>query len=65
MIRGLLERITESLNIIPLDHGVSSTLSPPEIVDGIDKFDCRKKHIKFGTYAQVYTGTDNTQNKVH
>ena len=44
-------------------HGVSSTLSPAELVDGIDKFDSRKKYIKFGTHAQVYTGTDSTQNE--
>lgn len=64
MVRGLLERITEMLNIPSSNHGVSDTLSQVEIVDGSDKFDCSKKHIKFEIYAQVYTGTaDNTQNE--
>ena len=63
MVRSLLTLAGEMLNIMPSDHGVSDTVIPAELVDGVDKFDFGKKDIKFGSYAQVYTGTDNTQSE--
>ena len=61
MVRGLIERIAFMLNLLPSDHGVSTTLSPTEIVDGRGKFDFSKKHLPYGSYVQAYLKTTNNQ----
>jgi hypothetical protein len=61
MVRGLIERIAFMLNLFPSDHGVSTTLSPAEIVDGRGKFDFSKKHLPYGSYVQAYLKTTNNQ----
>ena len=51
------------LNAFPWPEGVSQTLSPASIVEGI-KLDYNK-HFRaiFGEYALVYEGTDNTMSE--
>ena len=49
------------LNQFPVRNGgVSSTISPTEIVEGIRKPDMGIKKINFGQYAEIHDGTDNT-----
>ena len=59
MVRNLVPLSAQMLILFPSDHGVSDTMSPAELVDRVEKFDFGKKHIPFGAFAQVYTGTDN------
>jgi len=48
------------INKFPAKNGVSTILSPEEIVEGRRKIDMRLRRIAYGQYAQVHTGTDRT-----
>ena len=49
------------MNRFPVKNGVSTTISPEEIVEGKHKFNFSKRRITLGQYAQVWTGTNNTK----
>eukprot|EP00957_Ditylum_brightwellii_P074228 5640330-Ditylum_brightwellii.AAC.1 len=49
------------LNQFPsAEKGFSDTVSPAELIDGLDKLDFSKKQIRFGAYAQIWGGSINT-----
>jgi hypothetical protein len=60
MIQSLIACVTKWLNAFPGQDGISSTMSPSMIVEGRPNPDFNHKRIVFGSYALVYTGTDNT-----
>ena len=51
------------INQFPSKGGISDQLSPSKILEGIDDPDMNIKRISFGTYALVYSGTDNRMNE--
>jgi hypothetical protein len=63
MIQGLVACVIKWLNAFPSNNGVSSTMSPSNIVEAKPNPDFSHKRIVFGSYAIVYTGTDNTMNR--
>jgi hypothetical protein len=60
MIISLIENVTKWLNAFPTANGICDTMSPSMIVLGKAIPDMKYKRISFGSYAIVYTGTDNT-----
>ena len=61
MVRGLATKVKNMINKFPVRKGgVSSTLSPEEIVEGKHKLDGNRRRINFGQYAEVHEGTTNT-----
>ena len=60
MVKHLVARMVEMLNAFPSKNGVSDTISPTELVLGKNKFDFGRKHIRFGSFAEVYYTTKNT-----
>ena len=60
MIRGVAKKSIQMLNKLPAKDVVFNTLSREEIVEGKSKMDMHHRHIAFGQYVQVHTGTDNT-----
>jgi hypothetical protein len=63
MIQGLIASVTKWLNAFPSKNGVSLTMSPSNIIEGKPNPDFNHQRIVFGSYAIVYTGTDNTMNR--
>ena len=60
MVRGLAKKV-KVINQFPVrTGGVSSTISPQEIVEGRRKLDFSKRRINFGQYAEIHDGTTNT-----
>ena len=59
MTIGLISGAIKWLNVFPSMTGVSKTLSPATIVQGLPKPNMKYKHIVFGSHAMVYTGTNN------
>ena len=51
------------LNMSPYKNGISSELSPSEIILGYPNPDYNKFKIKLGAYAEVYIGTTNRTKK--
>ena len=61
MIKGLAKKVKSMLNQFPVRNGgVSSTISPTEIVEGKRKPDMGIKRINFGQYVEIHDSTDNT-----
>ena len=60
MTRSVVNNSVKWLNAFPSDDGISSTLSPRNLVEGKNKPDLGLKAIAFGAYAMVYTKTTNT-----
>lgn len=61
MVRGLGTKVKGVLNKFSARNGgVSSTISPEQIVEGKRKIDFNQKRISFGQYAEIHDGTDNT-----
>ena len=60
MTKHLVDTAVYWLNSFPSENGISATLSPGNIVLGRSNADFSKPKIAFGTYAFVYTGTNNT-----
>eukprot|EP00957_Ditylum_brightwellii_P095354 7263629-Ditylum_brightwellii.AAC.1 len=55
MIIGAVKHVTEMLHQFPsAKKDFSDTVSPAELIDGLDKFDFLKKQIRFGAYAQIW-----------
>ena len=58
---GLAKKVKSMLNQFPVRNGgVSSTISPTEIVEGKRKPDLGRKRINFGQHVEIHDGTDNT-----
>ena len=62
MIRELQAGILIALNTFPRKDGISTTMSPGTIVDGREKPRLDIENICFGSFAYVFTDTDNTMN---
>ena len=61
MIRGLARKVQQMLNSFPArKNGVSDTILPAEIVEGVRKPDFSMKRVNFGQYVEIHDGTDNT-----
>ena len=60
MTRELQAGIIKALNSFPSKDGISTTMSPRPIVDGRGKPRMDIKRISFGSFAYVFTDTDNT-----
>jgi len=61
MIRGLARKVQQVINSFPVrKNGVSDTISPAEIVEGVRKPDFSKRRVNFGQYVEIHGGTDNT-----
>ena len=61
MVIGGVAHVTEMLNRFPaVEKGFSDTVSPAELIDGLDRLNLNKKQIQFGGYAQIWGGTTNT-----
>ena len=50
-------------NMLPSKNGISSELSPSEIILGYPNLDYNKFKITLGAYAEVYIGTINRTKK--
>ena len=59
MIREIQAGIVKALNTFPRKDGISTTMSPGTIVDGREKPRLDIKNISFGSFAYVFTDTDN------
>ena len=51
------------INVFPFKTGVSNTLSPETLLDGKEQPDLSIKRIPFGSYALIYTVTNNNMSK--
>ena len=60
MVISLIENVSKWLNAFPTENGICDTMSPSMIVLGKTNPDMKYKRISFGSYAILYTGTDNT-----
>ena len=59
MVRALIAEAVKWINAFPSMSGISRTMSPATIVQGIPKPNMKYKRIVFGSHAMVYTGTNN------
>jgi hypothetical protein len=59
MVRELVSFAARTYNMLPSGDGISTTLSPDNIVTGKPKPDYRSLQLEFGTYVQVYDGTSS------
>ena len=59
MLISLAEYANHWINAFPPTNGVSSTISPANIVLGRPKPNMSHQHITFGSYAFVFVGTKN------
>ena len=55
----MVELIIDLLNSFPNEQGISETLSPNAIVKGKARLNYNHLKTAFGSYAQVYIGTNN------
>ena len=61
LVRGLAKKVKSMINKFPVRKGgISTTISPEEIIEGKRKMDGNRKRINFGQYAEIYDGTSNT-----
>ena len=60
IIRCLVSYIVELINRILSKDGSDRNSSTATIVEGNNKIDLSKNRITYGSYAEVWTGTDNT-----
>jgi hypothetical protein len=61
MIISLATVAVKWINTFPPTNGISKTMSPAMIVQGLPKPNLRYKRIVYGSYALVYIGTKNDQ----
>ena len=59
MVIALVTGATKWINTSPPTNGVSNTMSPAMIVQGLPKLNLRYNRIVYGSYALVYMGTKN------
>ena len=60
MVRGLAKKVKQMINKFPVRKGgVSTTISPEEIIEGKRKMNGNRKRINFGQYAEIHDGTTN------
>ena len=60
MFIAMVDHVVEMMNRFVTKNGLSDTLSPAELVEGVDKIDLSHRQILFGSYAEVWDGTTNT-----
>ncbi len=60
MMDNAVASATEWLNTFATNNGVSSTLSPNNIVLGEPKPDCKSLKLHIGSYVELQIGTTNT-----
>ena len=60
MVIGLITEAVKWINAFPSINGISKTMSPATIVQGVPKPNMKYKRIVFGAYAMVYSGTNNS-----
>ena len=63
MTISLVQDMVTCLNMIPSKNGISSDLSPAEIILGSPNPDYNRLKITLGSYTQVYIGTTNSKNR--
>jgi hypothetical protein len=59
MVGELVSFAARTYNILPSGDGISTMLSPDNIVTGKPKPDYHSLQLEFGTYVQVYDGTSS------
>ena len=59
MVRALTAEAVKWINAFPSMSGISRTMSPATIVQGLPKPNMKYKRIVFGAHAMVYAGTNN------
>ena len=59
MVIGFITEAAKWINAFPSMNGISKTMSPATIVQGVPKPNMKYKRIVFGAYAMVYSGTNN------
>jgi hypothetical protein len=59
MVIALIAASVKWINAFPVTNGVSKTMSPAMIVQGLPNPNLRYKRIVYGSYALVYIGTRN------
>ena len=62
--RSLVQDMVTCLNMSPLKNGISSDLTPVEIIIGSPNTYYNKLQITFGEYSQVCIGTTNSTKKI-
>ena len=60
MTRAMVDLSTDLLNSFPNEQGISTTLSPNSIVKGKRKINYESLKTTFGSYAQVFVKTKNS-----
>ena len=60
MVDDCLTMVITCINNFPSKNGISTTLSPANIVLGRNKIDANNLTATFGRYYEVFCGTDNT-----
>ena len=63
MVIGLIKSATKWLNAFPSKNGISDTLSPANITQGLPNPNLNHKRIVFGSYAMVFIGSTNTMKR--
>jgi hypothetical protein len=61
MIISLVNVAVKWINAFPPTNGISKTMSPATIVQGLPKPNLKYKRIIYGSYALVYVGTKSDQ----
>ena len=59
----MLEIVTNHLNHLPSEDGVSNTISPSTIILGEGPIDVKYPTVEFGSYVLLYTSTQNNLNR--
>ena len=63
MTKSMLEIVTNHLNHLPSEDGVSNTISPSTIILGEGPIDVKYPTVEFGSYVLLYTSTQNNLNR--
>ena len=56
---SIVTHVVEMVNQSLKKNGLSPTVSPVELVEGVDKLKMSQSQILFGLYAEVWNGTIN------
>ena len=59
MIIGLVTVAVKLINAFPSKNGISKTIIPATIVQGLPKPNMKYKRIVYGAHTMVYVGTNN------
>ena len=64
MVQDAAKKAKQMMIRFPTNNGVSSNISPEEIVEGKKKMDFSQRTIAYGHYAQEHDGTVNTAKSI-